>query len=199
MYDRGAREAALVEAATEVFAEVGFEAATTRLVAERAQCSEGLIHRYFGGKDGLLQAVLRYRPRRSGRAPSPEIVADLERDLVAVLTADIEELYRERRFITIAISRALHDADTARFVGTQLQARSVQLLALRLQAHRDAGRIGDGHDLEAVATTLASLTFVLGFLGRGVFGTSRRHAQGVVAETAKVIAAGLGTRPKRRR
>jgi AcrR family transcriptional regulator len=46
-------------AATEVFAERGFEAATTKLVAQRAGYSEALIQNYFGGKEGPLLAVLK--------------------------------------------------------------------------------------------------------------------------------------------
>src|SRR5947208_1285661 len=52
------RRRALVEAATAVFAEKGYDCATTREVAERSGSSEGLIHRYFGGKHGLLLAIL---------------------------------------------------------------------------------------------------------------------------------------------
>ena len=32
----------------------GYEATTNREIAARAGCAEGLIHRYFGGKSGLL-------------------------------------------------------------------------------------------------------------------------------------------------
>src|SRR5579883_2178780 len=57
-HDKAARQQALVDAASAIFAEQGYDAATTREIAERAACAEGLIHRYFGGKQGLLLAVL---------------------------------------------------------------------------------------------------------------------------------------------
>jgi AcrR family transcriptional regulator len=49
---------ALVVAATRLFAARGYRATTTRNIAAGAGCAEGLIHRYFHGKLGLLQAVL---------------------------------------------------------------------------------------------------------------------------------------------
>jgi AcrR family transcriptional regulator len=58
--DKEKRQRSLIDAANAVFAEHGYDAATTRAVAERAGCSEGLIHRYFGGKRGLCPT----RPRR---------------------------------------------------------------------------------------------------------------------------------------
>src|SRR4051812_15532563 len=57
--DRDATGEALLNAAVECFARDGFDAATTKSVAERAGVSEGLIHRYFKSKDGLLLALMR--------------------------------------------------------------------------------------------------------------------------------------------
>ncbi|OTP66604.1 hypothetical protein PAMC26577_37580 [Caballeronia sordidicola] len=48
-------------AAAFAFAERGYEKATTRSIAEAAGCSEGLIQRYFNGKEGLLLAVLKHQ------------------------------------------------------------------------------------------------------------------------------------------
>src|SRR2546428_5295909 len=56
--DKQQRRVALIDAANAVFAERGFDCATTREIAERAGCAEGLIHRYFSGKRGLLLAIL---------------------------------------------------------------------------------------------------------------------------------------------
>lgn len=56
---RGHARAALIEAARRQFEEVGFTAATTLDIANRAGVSETLIFRYFGSKTGLfVEAVL---------------------------------------------------------------------------------------------------------------------------------------------
>jgi AcrR family transcriptional regulator len=59
--DRPATEQALIQAATKLFAHRGYEATTTRKIAASAGCSEGLIHRYFNSKAGLLFALIQSR------------------------------------------------------------------------------------------------------------------------------------------
>lgn len=51
--------AAILAAATELFAERGHGATTMRAVAERAGIDPALVVRYFGGKDALFAAVAR--------------------------------------------------------------------------------------------------------------------------------------------
>ncbi len=47
--------AAIVEAALQLFREVGYEAATMRAIAQRAGVSTGNAYYYFGSKDELIQ------------------------------------------------------------------------------------------------------------------------------------------------
>jgi AcrR family transcriptional regulator len=49
---------AVLDAARELFAGLGFERTTMRAVAARAGVDPALIYHYFGGKDGLLSAAL---------------------------------------------------------------------------------------------------------------------------------------------
>ena len=55
----GTRER-LLETAIDVFGRHGFEAATTRLIAKEANVNISAIPYYFGGKNGLYQAVIRH-------------------------------------------------------------------------------------------------------------------------------------------
>jgi AcrR family transcriptional regulator len=50
--------AALLEAATEIVTETGSPNITVREVAARAGINHGLVHRYFGTKDTLIDAVI---------------------------------------------------------------------------------------------------------------------------------------------
>lgn len=50
---------AVLDAARELFAKLGFERTTMRAVAARAAVDPALIYHYFGDKDGLLSAALR--------------------------------------------------------------------------------------------------------------------------------------------
>jgi AcrR family transcriptional regulator len=49
---------AVLDAARELFAELGFERTTMRAVGTRAGVDPALIYHYFGAKDGLLAAVV---------------------------------------------------------------------------------------------------------------------------------------------
>lgn len=48
----------LLDAAAELFAERGIEGASVDAIAERAERTSGAIYDHFGGKDGLLYALL---------------------------------------------------------------------------------------------------------------------------------------------
>jgi len=54
----------ILDAADHLFGEVGFDAATTRQIAERSAVNKALIHYHFGNKDDLFNTLLdRYYER----------------------------------------------------------------------------------------------------------------------------------------
>lgn len=55
--DRGRTEANILAAAKHVLAESGFQGFGINAVARRAGCDKQLIYRYFGGIDGLVDAI----------------------------------------------------------------------------------------------------------------------------------------------
>lgn len=57
--DRTTTEAKLIEAAKAVFSQMGYEGATTRMIAQKAGINQSLISRYFDGKYGLLIALIK--------------------------------------------------------------------------------------------------------------------------------------------
>src|SRR5579863_4331559 len=59
--NRDAKKQALIRSALRLFASKGFESTTTREIAASAGCAEGLIHRYFKSKAGLLAAMIDHR------------------------------------------------------------------------------------------------------------------------------------------
>ena len=58
--DSEASRAALLQAAKEVFDELGYDLATTREIGERAGVDAALIARYFDSKEGLFLASIAY-------------------------------------------------------------------------------------------------------------------------------------------
>jgi AcrR family transcriptional regulator len=50
--------AALIKAATSVFAEYGYDGGSVRLITQRATANQAAVNYHFGGKDGLYREVL---------------------------------------------------------------------------------------------------------------------------------------------
>ena len=55
--DRSATSARILRAATELLADGGFQNFGVNAVARRAGCDKQLIYRYYGGMDGLVDAI----------------------------------------------------------------------------------------------------------------------------------------------
>lgn len=71
-------KAALIEAAGSLFAEHGVKAVTTRAIAEKAGENIGNIHYHFGGKQGLLMAVLEHATQGWDEDPLNTYLAEHE-------------------------------------------------------------------------------------------------------------------------
>jgi len=101
-YARGAHtRRRLLEAGIELFAELGYERASTRAIARRAGVSLPALQYYFGGKEGLHRACWEYitEDMRSRLGPATERVRqslgrhDLTRtELLELLRAVVEPL-----------------------------------------------------------------------------------------------------------
>jgi AcrR family transcriptional regulator len=70
----------LLDAAAELFAERGIEGASIDAIAERAERTSGAIYDHFGGKDGLLYALL--------EGWVDDVAAVISAELVAASTLD---------------------------------------------------------------------------------------------------------------
>ena len=80
----GSPRARIIAAALELLAQGGYEAVSTRAVSAAAGVQPPTIYRFFGDKDGLLDAVvaqgfLDYLATKSAVEPSDDPVADLRR------------------------------------------------------------------------------------------------------------------------
>lgn len=82
----------LVEAAAALFRERPPHEVSVRDIARAAGVNHGLVHRYFGGKDGLLRAVLAHIFRSTARV----IEAGMDDDMDAAILAGLRVLLAER-------------------------------------------------------------------------------------------------------
>ena len=193
--NRAATEGTLVKAAAEVFAERGYEAATTKAIAERAGCSEALIQNYFRGKEGLLLAVI----QREEGGPLDQS-AFFERPLCATIEDEAREtmlhivglLAGRATRLRIVLSRVLIDPQfrdefnrvtVRRFLLTSLERRFARYVA--------AGRLPQGFKTHLAAEMLVSLNFQLGFIDREVLRMSLPSIKRRVHEYAAVFSRGI--------
>ena len=196
-HDKERRQRSLIEAANAVFAEHGYDAATTREVAERAGCSEGLIHRYFGGKRGLLLAVMESKAGEvleglRSALPDRDNVHD---DIEQVLLWPLGVLWEHRDFMRVSVAQATTDPELGRSVAGRIHNQRVALVLEKLRRHQDAGRIRPDIDLEAAAQAIAGFGFMLGFMGQVVIGMDHRDVQRITLAFASVLTQGMSTGP----
>jgi AcrR family transcriptional regulator len=195
-WDREKRMRALIDAALEVFAERGFDAATTREIASRAGCAEGLITRYFRNKQGLLEAAVQTGMQLRGemmRVALP-IEPDLLLDLRRVIRWAMRSLWEQRALIRVAVGRAMVEPGFGQTLFHLMSAKQHEIVE-RLRLHQAEGRIAATVDLEVAARSLMAVVFDLGFmkqvlaavdgdaLARMVDGAADLFARGVAASS----------------
>ena len=147
-------------AARELFRERGFDGATLRAIAERAEMGASSIYRHVRTKEELLigelsalqeRAWTRFRKQDDRKAPTRERVARFLEIQHELLTAD-------RDFTLIALRGVTRpDARVARQV-LVLHDRTIGLLAEILQIGRMRGDLAEGCDVLQAARTLFHIT-----------------------------------------
>ncbi len=145
--------AALVDAAARLFAEEGPKAVSVRQIAAVAGVNHGLVHHYFGSKEGLLREVVR---QRATRVMSEALAAS------TTIQMDQEGFWATRLWDTVTVDdgwkvvvRALLDGyqEDLLMPGTP----GLRLLVEAIRARQDRGDITAEVDPEVIASVGASL------------------------------------------
>jgi TetR/AcrR family transcriptional regulator, regulator of cefoperazone and chloramphenicol sensitivity len=196
--DKEQRRVALIDAANAIFAERGYDCATTREIAERAGCAEGLIHRYFAGKRGLLLAILQHKGQEVSREWSATLPdrESVHEEIEALLLYDIDSKVERSNFLRICVSQAAIDPEIGAAVRDGVRAAQLRFVIAKLQKHREAGHIRPDVDIEAVATAINGLGFAIGFMYIVAFGGASADAERIALESADAIAHGISSCPQ---
>jgi AcrR family transcriptional regulator len=184
---------ALRGAAMRIFAAKGYDAATTRAVADAAGVNEQLIQRYFGGKAGLLRSIFSdYAERdRAGDFGEPPIGHDIEEEIANVLMFNVERERRYGDFARVAIYRAIVDKRVAAEIARMFVESREPFVLARLTLHAAGGGLRSDADLAALAHLLSSLSFAFAFTDQLVLRRPADVIKRTIAETARTIARGL--------
>lgn len=172
-HNREGRRRALLRAASELFAAQGFDRTTTRQIALRAGCAEGLIHRYFGGKAGLLPALIEAEmvdettpsPALSSSAPDPE------QEILQLLKAEIQNLSRHAEILRVVVPQVLLKREMGELwrgvLGPEHRKNGIRIRLLHLQS---SGLLSDAQ-VEPLAEALVTLAWGLVLARHLVFGS----------------------------
>ncbi len=155
----------LIEAAAQLVAEQGWDAVTTRQIAQRAGVNQGLIHYHFGSKDGLLHAAFAVALGETfgepgvalTRAPSlARAVSDVVRGL------DPGEVVEPLAMFGVeAMSRAARD-DAIRRPMREVLAEFRERVANRIVTGQERGELSPRLDPVGAATLIGALLDGLG-------------------------------------
>jgi TetR/AcrR family transcriptional regulator, regulator of cefoperazone and chloramphenicol sensitivity len=186
--DRAAKQQALLCAATKLFASRGYEATTTREIAASAGCAEGLIHRYFNGKEGLLLTIIQDRV-------SSEVV-DLNAHVPLAQTFSLEffqlvewelqRMWEDRDFLRVIIPRALLDPELGKVLSRVATSRHAEAIVERLAHFKECQSL-PLEELHGLARFIGLLGFGFGFLRPVAFGQDRARAKVMAHEIAKIL------------
>lgn len=108
------RRQQLIDATIDVVAEVGLKSTTINLIAKKAGLSSGIISHYFGGKQALIEATVRYllsrlKIERSSASPQARLYK-----IVDLNFADIQQSLPSTKTWLSFWGEAMHDADLSR-------------------------------------------------------------------------------------
>lgn len=193
--DKEATKQALLAAAVTVFAERGFDGATTKEVAARAGVNEGLIQRYFGGKAGLLQAIVGNMCSERLTACRAAPPADsLKAEIATVLRHEILQADANRDFLRVFISRALVDPELAAGLKAHYKESRMPHLVHRLQHFRDNGTLDPAVDLAQLAAGITTFAFGLGFMQQVVLAEDPKVLERMIDGIAEIVMRGTAVK-----
>ena len=190
--NRAAKQEALLQAALRLFASKGYDPTTTREIAASAGCAEGLIHRYFKGKAGLLAALVEYRisnevgDMRHKVRPAPT----LQEEFLQLVDWEVERMWENRDFLRVFIPRAIVDPELATMMNHAVISVRAKAVRERLKHYRVCDKL-PREELEALAQAVGLIGLVFGFLRPLVLGHDRLHAKEMASVLAKVLIRGV--------
>jgi AcrR family transcriptional regulator len=169
----------MLDAAAEVFFEMGYEAANTAQIAARAHSSKRALYSRFGSKEELFMAVI---DRRTGMiSDRVTVLFEEERPVRQLLLEVASELLRlllseeHTALMRLVYTQALHFPKAAQFMTERGPDRGIAKLAahLKKQSARGALRILDS---ELAAQQFAGL-LVGDMVHRSMLGQEILHSQ----------------------
>lgn len=192
--DRAAKQEALIQAALKLFASKGYEVTTTREIAAAAGCAEGLIHRYFRGKEGLLTALIEHNTSQEivDLARELQPAPSLEEEFTQLVLWEVDRMWNSQDFLKIFMPRAFADPKFRAVMYRAVVSVRSGVILERLKRYSSSSIIRRD-DLESLAQCVGMFGFVFGFVRPLVLGQKRMEARKLATSTARILI--RGTQP----
>jgi AcrR family transcriptional regulator len=194
--DKDGKQRALLEAATEVFAEQGFNAAVTKEIARRAGCSESMLFHYFGDKQGIFEQVVSRQIAEGVAEAEDKIMKSLPARFVDFVEQlflarlDVHELNDTVPGWDIA-GRALSDPAFSMRVLQPNHEHRVSVIAEGVAHYQDLGQVTPHVDPVTMAELLANFTIFTTTVGPRWFGTAEAEIRAQIELGARIFAEGV--------
>ncbi|MDD5670048.1 MAG: TetR/AcrR family transcriptional regulator [Candidatus Omnitrophica bacterium] len=180
----------ILQAGLEVFSEVGYDAATTKMISKRAGLNESLIQRYFKSKSNLLvevtysciDALSKEKPYPPAETPQEEIYR--------FLVNKLENVSKNIKFFRVIISRVLVDLQ----MGTELQKRKpLDLFFIeRLSLFQKKGLIRTALDINELVLLITNQSFAITIMELILSNKSIESCKKQLLAFSKNLANGVG-------
>lgn len=194
--DKDGKQRALVEAAAEVFAEQGFDAALTKEIARRAGCSESMLFHYFRDKQGIFEQVVSLQIAEGVTEAEDRVMDTLPDDFVGFVT----QLFLARLTVherqdmvqgwDIA-GRALSDPSFSMRVMRPNHELRVSVIAEGVAHYQRLGQVAPTVDPAILAELLANFTIFTTTVGPRWFGTAEAEIRAQIDLGAQIFADGV--------
>jgi len=186
--NRDAKKQALIQAALGLFAAKGYEVTTTREIAASAGCAEGLIHRYFKGKPGLLAAMIEYRVSKEVLDLSEQSrpARNLEDEFLQLVDREVQHMWESRDFLRVVIPRAIVDPSLGSVMNKALISVRAKAISERLKHYESSVTLPQGA-IEVLTQGVVMLGFVFGFVRPILLGHDRLRARKMAVTVAKIL------------
>jgi len=186
--NRKGKQQALIQAALTLFATKGYESTTTREIAGLAGCAEGLIHRYFKGKAGLLPALVEHHFSKEVADLTRQLqpAPTLEAEFIQLVLWEVDRFWENRDFLKVFIPRAFVDPAVASVIRRAVISVRAKAIRKRLQRSRGCEKVPQ-EELEALVQSVGILGLVFGFMRPLVLGQDRRLAKQTATTVAKIL------------
>jgi AcrR family transcriptional regulator len=183
----------IVQGAAQVFAQKGYEGATTRAIAQAAGVNEVTLFRHFGNKKNIFMAVIERFSALPGleMAMKDQLTGDYRQDLTKLGTHFLTTMLKQRKAILMSLCAA-ERLPEIRDVVAQPPTQQQQMLSSYLRQQIERGAVRDLPSPELAAKMFFGILFEFAISQSLIAGTPIEHIppEEVVAQVVDIFVRG---------